>query len=393
MQKIPTIRDLDLAGKRVLVRVDFNVPLKGGAVSDDSRIRASLPTIRHILQAGASAILCSHLGRPKDKVVPELSLRPVADHLGKLLGSRVDFVAATVGPEAERAARALKPGEVLVLENTRFDPGEEANDAGFARKLASLADTFVMDAFGSAHRAHASTEGVTHYLPSAAGFLLEKELTFLGQALQEPAHPYLAILGGAKISDKIGVIRNLLPQIDRLLVGGGMANTFLAAQGLELAESLVEAEAITQAKELLDLAAERLLLPTDVVVADAFEADAQHRVVPVQGVPAGWRVMDIGPQTVERFSQALRGAGMVFWNGPMGVFEFPAFAAGTEAVARAVAGSGAISIVGGGDSVAAIHQAGLEDRITHLSTGGGASLEFMEGRELPGVTALQRVPS
>jgi len=393
MQKIPTIRDLDLAGKRVLVRVDFNVPLKGGAVSDDSRIRASLPTIRHILQAGASAILCSHLGRPKDKVVPELSLRPVADHLGKLLGSRVDFVAATVGPEAERAARALKPGEVLVLENTRFDPGEEANDAGFARKLASLADTFVMDAFGSAHRAHASTEGVTHYLPSAAGFLLEKELTFLGQALQEPAHPYLAILGGAKISDKIGVIRNLLPQIDRLLVGGGMANTFLAAQGLELAESLVEAEAITQAKELLDLAAERLLLPTDVVVADAFEADAQHRVVPVQGVPAGWRVMDIGPQTVERFSQALRGAGMVFWNGPMGVFEFPAFAAGTEAVARAVAGSGAISIVGGGDSVAAIHQAGLEDRITHLSTGGGASLEFMEGRELPGVTALQGTPA
>jgi phosphoglycerate kinase len=393
MQKIPTIRDLDLAGKRVLIRVDFNVPLKGGAVSDDSRIRASLPTIRHVLQAGASAILCSHLGRPKDKVVPELSLRPVADHLGQLLGTPVAFVAATVGPEAERAARALRPGEVLVLENTRFDPGEEANEPAFARQLASLADTFVMDAFGSAHRAHASTEGVTHYLPSAAGFLLEKELTFLGKALQEPAHPYLAILGGAKISDKIGVIRNLLPQIDGLLIGGGMANTFLAAQGLDLADSLVEAEAIAQAKELLDLAAERLLLPTDVVVADAFEADARHRVVPVQGVPAGWRVMDIGPQTVKRFSQALAGAGMVFWNGPMGVFEFPAFAAGTEAVARAVADSGAISIVGGGDSVAAIHQAGLEDRITHLSTGGGASLEFMEGRELPGVIALQRAPS
>jgi len=393
MPKTPTIRDVDLAGKRVLIRVDFNVPLKDGAVGDDTRIRASLPTIRHVLQAGASAILCSHLGRPKNKAVPEFSLRPVADHLGELLGGPVAFVAATVGPEAERAARALKPGEVLVLENTRFDPGEEANDAAFARQLASLAEFFVMDAFGSAHRAHASTEGVTHFLPSAAGFLLEKELTFLGKALREPAHPYLAILGGAKISDKIGVIRNLLPQIDRLLIGGGMANTFLAAQGLDLADSLVEAEAVEQARELLELAAERLLLPTDAVVADAFEADAHHRVVPVQAVPAGWRVMDIGPQTVERFSQALDGAGMVFWNGPMGVFEFPAFAAGTEAVARAVAGSGAISIVGGGDSVAAIHQAGLEDRITHLSTGGGASLEFMEGRELPGVAALMAAPT
>jgi phosphoglycerate kinase len=393
MPKIPSVRDLDLGGKRVLIRVDFNVPLKGGRVSDDTRIQASLPTIRYVLESGAGVILCSHLGRPKDKAVAELSLRPVAEHLGTLLGAPVAFVAAAVGPEAERAARALKPGQVLVLENTRFYPGEGSNDPAFAKQLASLADVFVMDAFGSAHRAHASTEGVTHFLPSASGFLLEKELEFLGRALQQPAHPYLAILGGAKISDKIGVIRTLLQRADRLLVGGGMANTFLAAQGLGMAESLVEADALDQARELMQLAGDRLLLPADAVVADAFAEDAKHQVVAVDAVPAGWRIMDIGPQTVKQFGQALEGAGMVFWNGPMGVFEFPAFAAGTEAVARAVADSGAISIVGGGDSVAAIRKAGLEDRITHLSTGGGASLEFMEGRELPGVAALMGAPT
>lgn len=389
MDQVPSVRDLELAGKRVLIRVDFNVPIKDGRVGDDTRIRASLPTVHHVLQAGASAVLCSHLGRPKDRVVPELSLRPVAEHLGELLGAPVMFVPAAVGPQAEAAARGLKPGEVLVLENTRFYPGEGANDAAFAQQLAALADVFVMDAFGSAHRAHASTEGVTHFLPGAAGLLLEKELTFLGKALQDPAHPYIVILGGAKISDKIGVIRSLIQRADRLLIGGGMANTFLAARGLDLSESLVEASAVEQAKELLALAGERMLLPVDAVVADAFEAEAKHQVVAVQAVPGGWRIMDIGPQTVEHFAQALQGAGMVFWNGPMGVFEFPAFAAGTQAVAQAVADSGATSIVGGGDSVAAIRQAGLEDRITHLSTGGGASLEFMEGRELPGVAALR----
>ncbi len=389
MDRVPSIRDLDLAGKRVLIRVDFNVPIKDGVVGDDTRIRASLPTLRHVLEAGGSAILCSHLGRPKGQVVPALSLRPVAEHLGQLLGSPVGFVPATVGPQASAAAEALKPGQVLLLENTRFSPEEKANDPEFAKQLASLADVFIMDAFGSAHRAHASTEGVAHQLPCAAGLLLEKELSFLGRALREPAHPYIVILGGAKISDKIGVIRNLIQHADQLLVGGGMANTFLAAQGLDMAESLVESEVTEQAKELLGLAGQRLLLPTDVVVADAFEADAKHQVVPAAQVPAGWRVLDIGPQTVESFGQAVQGAGMVFWNGPMGVFEFPAFAAGTQAVARAVAESGAVSIVGGGDSVAAIRDAGLEDRITHLSTGGGASLEFMEGRELPGVAALK----
>jgi phosphoglycerate kinase len=390
---VPTIRDLDLGGKRVLVRADFNVPLKDGAVGDDTRIRASLPTIQYVLKAGASAVLCSHLGRPKDKLVPALSLRPVGEHLARLLGRPVAFSASAVGPEAEQAARALRPGEVLLLENTRFYPGEGANDPAFARQLAALADVFVMDAFGSAHRAHASTEGVTHFLPSAAGFLLEKELDFLGKALREPAHPYVAILGGAKIGDKIGVIRNLLKQADRLLIGGGMANTFLAAQGLNMAESLVEAEALDQARELMSQAGQRLLLPTDAVVAEAFEAEASHRVVAATAVPTGWWVMDIGPQTVQLFQKTLEGAGMVFWNGPMGVFEFPAFAAGTRAVAQAVADSGAVSIVGGGDSVAAIRQAGLEDRITHLSTGGGASLEFMEGRELPGVAALMAAPT
>lgn len=389
MDPVPSVRDLDLAGKRALVRVDFNVPIKDGKVGDDTRIRASLPTIRYALEAGASAILCSHLGRPKDKVVPELSLRPVAEHLGPLLGSPVMFVPAAVGPQAEAAAHGLKPGEVLVLENTRFYPGEVANDPVFARQLAALADVFVMDAFGSAHRAHASTEGVAHYLPAAAGLLLENELSFLGKALQAPAHPFIVILGGAKISDKIGVIRSLMQQADRLLVGGGMANTFLAARGLDLADSLVEDQAVQQAEELLGLAGDRLMLPLDAVVADAFEAGANHQVVAVEAVPAAWRVMDIGPQTVERFSQALQGAGMVFWNGPMGVFEFPAFSVGTQAIAQAVAESGATSIVGGGDSVAAIHQAGLQDRITHLSTGGGASLEFMEGKELPGVAALR----
>ena len=384
-----TVRDIDVKGKRVLVRVDFNVPLKDGGVGDDTRIRAALPTINYLLEHGAAVILASHLGRPKGGPDPKFSLKPVADHLAKLLGKPVAFASDCIGPEAEKAARALKPGDVLVLENTRFHPEEEKNDPQMARELASLADIFVNDAFGTAHRAHASTEGVTHYLPSVAGFLLEKEIKYLGQAIAEPRRPFVAIMGGAKISDKIGVIKNLLTKADSILIGGGMANTFFKAQGYPVADSLVEEEAIATAQELLKEGGSKLRLPVDVVLGDKFDAEAAMKTMPVGPIPDGWRILDVGPETVKAYSKVISSAGMVVWNGPMGVFEFPKFATGTYAIAKAVAESKAVSIIGGGDSVAAVQQSGLAEKITHISTGGGASLEMLEGLELPGVAALQ----
>jgi len=382
------VTDLDVKGKRVLVRVDFNVPIKDGKVTDDTRITAALPTIQYLLDNGAAVILCSHLGRPKEGPDPAYSMKPVAEHLATLISAPVKFAEDCIGPVAEKAAAELKPGEVLVLENTRFHPEETKNDPAMAKALASLADLYVNDAFGSAHRAHASTAGVAEYLPSAAGFLMEKEIRYLGNAIADPIRPFVAILGGAKISDKIGVINNLLTKADKILIGGGMANTFLAAKGYQMGDSLVEAEVIDQAKELLEKSAGKLVLPVDLVIADAFDAEANKKVIPVGDVPAGWRVLDIGPETVKAFGAEIASAGTVVWNGPMGVFEFPRFAEGTYGVAKAVANSKAISIIGGGDSVAAINQSGLSDKITHISTGGGASLEMLEGLELPGVALL-----
>jgi phosphoglycerate kinase len=383
-----TIKDVEVKSKRVLVRVDFNVPLAEGKVTDDTRIRAALPTIHYLLEHGAKVILMSHLGRPKGKVVDVLRLDPVAERLAELLGRPVRKLDDCVGPEVEAAVAEMQPSDVILLENVRFHPGDEANDPDFAKRLASLADIFVNDAFGAAHRAHASTVGVAEYLPSVAGFLMEKELTFLGQALAAPEHSFVAILGGAKVSDKIGVIDNLLTRVDVLLIGGGMANTFLKAQGYEIGQSLVEDESLDVARETLERAGERLVLPVDVVIADRFDAEADSKVVPVDQVPKDWRILDIGPETVGLFQQKLAGARTVVWNGPMGVFEFPRFAAGTKAIAHILAESGATTIIGGGDSVAAVEQAGLADKMTHISTGGGASLEFLEGKELPGVAAL-----
>ncbi|MBU0702624.1 MAG: phosphoglycerate kinase [Chloroflexi bacterium] len=383
-----TIRDVDVRGKRVLVRVDFNVPLKDGAVTDDTRIRAALPTLNYLLEQGAALILCSHLGRPKGQVTPELRMNPVAARLAELLGRPVQKLDDCVGPEAEAAAKAMRPGDVILLENTRFHPEEKANDAEFARQLAALAEIYVNDAFGSAHRAHASTEGVARLLPAVAGFLMEKELEFLGRAVEEPEHPYIAILGGAKISDKIGVIESLLKRCDRLLIGGGMANTFFAAMGFEMGDSLVEEDAVPTAQSLLENARGRLVLPVDVVIADRFDNDANSRVVAPNEVAAGWRILDIGPKTVATFESALGGAKTVVWNGPLGVFEMSNFAQGTFDVARMLANLDAVTIIGGGDSAAAVRQAGLVDEMTHISTGGGASLELLEGKELPGVTVL-----
>ena len=384
-----TIHDIDVHGKRVLVRVDFNVPIKEGVVGDDTRIRAALPTLKYLLKNGAALILCSHLGRPKGEVKSEFSLRPVAEHLGKLLGKPVVFAEDCIGPKAEEAAKALKTGDVLLLENTRFHAGETKNDLEMAKQLASLAEVYVNDAFGSAHRAHASTEGVAKFLPAVAGFLLEKEIKYLGQAVTDPEKPFVAILGGAKISDKIGVIKNLLTKADSILIGGGMANTFFKAEGYPVADSLVEDDALDTAKDVLARAGTKLRLPVDVVIADKFEASAVHKTMPTGPIPDGWRILDIGPETVKHYAKIISEAKTVVWNGPMGVFEFPEFAKGTFAIAQAAAESGAVTIIGGGESVAAVKQSGLADKITHISTGGGASLEMLEGLTLPGVAALQ----
>jgi phosphoglycerate kinase len=384
-----TIRDIDAQGKKALVRVDFNVPMKDGQITDDTRIRAALPTIQYLLDHGAAVILCSHLGRPKGGPEAKYSLAPVAAYLGPLLKKEVAFASDCIGQPAESAALKLKPGEVLVLENTRFHLEEEANDLAFAKGMASLADLYVNDAFGTAHRAHASTEGVTHFLPGVAGFLMEKEIQYLGQAIANPTKPFVAILGGAKVSDKIGVIKNLLQKADEILIGGGMANTFFKAQGIPLADSLVEDEVLETARELLKAGGNKIHLPVDVILGDKFDAEASKKTLPLGPVPEGWRILDIGPETVAAFGKVIAKAGTIVWNGPMGVFEFPNFAEGTYGVARAIAASEAVSIIGGGDSVAAIQQSGLADKITHISTGGGASLEMLEGLELPGVAALQ----
>ncbi|MCK9245331.1 MAG: phosphoglycerate kinase [Anaerolineaceae bacterium] len=382
------VTDLDVEGKKVIVRVDFNVPIKEGKITDDTRIRAALPTIEYLLDHGAAVILMSHLGRPKTKDDLQFSLRPVAEHLGTLISAPVKFAEDCRGEVARQAAASLMPGEVLVLENTRFHKEETKNDPEMSKELASLADLFVNDAFGSAHRAHASTVGIAEYIPAAAGFLMEKEIKYLGNAIADPVRPFVAILGGAKISDKIGVIENLLKTADKILIGGGMANTFLKAQGYEMADSLVETDVLETASDLLSRANGKILLPVDMVLGDAFDAEAELKTLPLGDVPAGWRLLDVGPETVKLFSGVIKDAGTVVWNGPMGVFEFPRFAQGTFEVARAVADSDAVSIIGGGDSVSAINQSGLSDQITHISTGGGASLEMLEGLELPGLAVL-----
>ena len=383
-----TVRDIAWAGKKALVRCDFNVPLDdAGNITDDIRIRAALPTIQYLLDKGATVVLCSHLGRPKGRVVEKLRLDPVARRLRELLGD-VTKLDDCVGAEVVAAVAETEPGDVVLLENLRFHPEESKNDAQFAADLAGLADVFVNDAFGAAHRAHASTAGVAASLPAVAGFLMEKEIEFIGAAVTEPKRPFVAILGGAKISDKIGVIENLLRKADAVLIGGGMANTFLKAKGYEMGDSLVEATSLDEAKKLLANAGDRLTLPVDVIVADAFSADANKKVVAADSVEPGWRVLDIGPKTVELFASKVMGSGTVVWNGPMGVFEMAPFAEGTFGVARALAESDAITIIGGGDSAAAVEQSGLANRMSHISTGGGASLEFLEGKELPGLAAL-----
>lgn len=387
------LTDIDVHGKRVFCRVDFNVPLNDkGEITDDTRIQASLPTIRYLLQEGAKLILASHLGRPKGKPDPAYSLCPVATHLSRLLGRQVVMAPDCVGDNIRLLAERLENGKVLLLENVRFHRGETDNDPGFAAELAALAEIYINDAFGTAHRAHASTEGVARLLqPAVAGFLMEKELRYLGQALAEPARPFVAILGGAKVSDKITVIENLLPKVDSLLIGGGMAYTFLKALGEEIGRSLVEEDRITLAADLLDKAKKQgveFLLPLDHLVAEQFAADSPALTVKTSAFPAGAMGLDIGPQTVELYRRRIAAAKTVVWNGPMGVFEFPAFAGGTFAVAQALADSDCLSIIGGGDSVAAVNQSRLQDRMTHISTGGGASLEFLEGKALPGVVAL-----
>jgi 3-phosphoglycerate kinase len=382
------VRDLDVGGKRVLVRVDFNVPVKDGEVTDDTRIRRALPTIRYLLQEGARPVLISHLGRPKGEPDQKYAMDPVATRLQELLGEPVEKLDAAVGPEVVEALDDWSGKGVVLLENSRFYPGETSNDPGFADQLAALADVYVDDAFGAAHRAHATTVGVPDRLPAAAGLLMEEEIDYLDKVLEDPERPFVAILGGAKVSDKLGVIESLLGTADTLLVGGAMGFTFFRALGYEVGDSLVEDDYLEEAKRLMEEAGDRLVLPVDVVVADAMEEGAESETVSVDGIPAGKMGLDIGPETVALFEGHISGASTIFWNGPMGVFEIDAFAKGTEGVARAVAESAATSVVGGGDSVAAVNKLGLEDRMSHISTGGGASLEYVEGKELPGIAVL-----
>ncbi len=387
-----TVKDMDVQGKRVFVRVDFNVPMdEAQNITDDKRIRAALPTIQYLTGQGARVILASHLGRPKGKPEDKYRMDPVAQRLAELLGQEITKVDDCIGPEPEQAVSELEDGDILLLENVRFYPGEQTNDPDFAKALSSLADIYVNDAFGAAHRAHASTAGIADYLPAVAGFLLQKEIEIMGKALNKPERPFVAILGGAKVADKIGVISNLLQKVDTLIIGGGMAYTFLKAQGHEIGDSLLDGESLQLALELMENARQRgvrFLLPVDVVIADRFAADAAHETVDATGMREGWMGLDIGPRTIELFSSEIKGAKTVVWNGPMGVFEMPAFAAGTNEIAKVMADSGAITIIGGGDSAAAVEQAGLADKMTHVSTGGGASLEFLEGKALPGVEAL-----
>jgi 3-phosphoglycerate kinase len=388
-----TVTDIEVKGKKVLLRCDFNVPQDKatGAITDDKRIRAALPTIQYLLKQGAAVIACSHLGKPKGEWKSSLSLAPVAQRLSQLLGQEVIFAKDIIGEDAQAKAAALQPGQIMLLENLRFDIREEKNGADFAKALADLAEVYVSDAFGTVHRAHASTAGVAAYLPAVSGLLIQKELEIIGGALADPKRPLVAILGGSKVSSKIGVINNLLEIADTIIIGGGMAYTFSAAQGGKVGDSLLEADWIDYSKEMIAKAAAKgvkLLLPVDTVIANAFAADAQSKVVKIGEIPDGWQGLDIGPETVKLYCDAVKGAGTVIWNGPMGVFEFPAFAKGTQAVAQALSETGAITIVGGGDSAAAVEQLGYADKMTHISTGGGASLEFLEGKELPGVACL-----
>lgn len=383
-----TVKDIDLQGKRVFMRVDFNVPMAEGKVTDDKRIKAALPTIQYCLEQGASLLLASHLGRPKGGPDPEFSLKAAAETLAGLLARPVIMAPDCVGAEVEAISKSLKPGDVVMLENTRFHKGEEKNDLELAKQMAALADVYVNDAFGSAHRAHSSTEGIARFLPAVSGFLMEQELEYLGKAVANPEHPYIAILGGAKISDKILVVETLAAKCDKLIIGGGMANTFLAAKGLNMQDSLVEAESLETAKSLLGKLGDKLVLPLDAVIADKFDAEANTQVVDVAAIPAGWRMLDVGPKTIELYKSTLNEARLIVWNGPVGVFEMPKFAEGTFALARMLADSNAVTVIGGGDSASAVKKAGVAKQMTHVSTGGGASLEFLEGKELPGVAAL-----
>lgn len=383
-----TVKDFDVRGKKVLVRVDFNVPIKDGMVSDDTRIKAALPTINYLIENGAAVILTSHLGRPGGKRNLDYSLQPVAEYLDKLIEAKVQFAPDCIGETAREAVEQLNQGEVVVLENTRFHPGEKKNDPEMGKELASFANIFVNDAFGTAHRAHASNVGVADHLPAAAGFLLEKEIVYLGNILSNPDRPFTAILGGAKVSGKIGVINHLIQSVDKILIGGGMANTFFAAKGYDMADSLVEQDAIDLAGQLLEKAGEKLILPTDLVIGDQFSNHAAKLSQDVGDVEKGWMVMDIGDKTIEKYGKIVKESKTVVWNGPMGVFEFSNFAEGTFSLAKMLAESDAITIIGGGDSAAAIVQSGLSDQITHISTGGGASLQMLEGEALPGLEAL-----
>ncbi len=386
------IEDINVSGKKVLVRCDFNVPLKDGVITSDKRIVEALPTIKYLLDNGAAVILCSHMGKPKGEANPKFSLAPVAARLTELLGQNVALAPDTIGAETKAMAAALKSGEALLLENTRFDKREEKNDPEFAKELASMAEIFVNDAFGAAHRAHASTAGVADYLPAVCGYLIQKEIGVMGKALEDPARPFVAILGGAKVSDKIGVINNLIEKVDTLIIGGGMAYTFFKAQGYSIGTSICEDDKIELAREMLKKAADKgvkFLLPIDNIIGKEYDENTEFSTVDSDSIPDGWMGLDVGPKTQKLFSDALVGAGTVVWNGPMGVSEWKNFAAGTEAVAKAVAESGAVSIIGGGDSAAAVEKLGYAAKMTHVSTGGGASLEFLEGLELPGIACLQ----
>jgi 3-phosphoglycerate kinase len=392
MKNKMNVTDMNVKGKRVIVRVDFNVPLDAeGNITDDKRIKGALPTIQYIIENGGKLILVSHLGRPKEGFEAKFSMKPAAEHLSKLLGKEVLLAADVIGEDAKAKAAALKEGEILMLENVRFHKEETKNDPAFAKELASMADIYINDAFGTAHRAHASTAGLADYLPSACGFLIKKELDFMGKALDNPERPFVAILGGAKVSDKISVIENLIDKVDTLIIGGGMAYTFFKAKGYGVGTSLCELDKVDLANSLLQKAKEKnvnLLLPVDNVVGKEFDANTEAKTVPSDSIPEGWMGLDIGEETIKLFSDAIKGAKTVVWNGPMGVFEMERFAIGTKKVAEALANSEAITIVGGGDSAAAVEQLGFADKITHISTGGGASLEFLEGKELPGIAVL-----